>query len=67
MRRYQTSRTRDRTLDWRLRDSRRSVQVSEQVGTEAALLPSEIEQLADLCGYLKLASSGTWQQVRLGR
>lgn len=64
--RYQTSQTRDRSLAWGLRDSRRSVQVSEQVGTEAALLPSEIEQLPDLCGYLKLASSGSWLQVRLG-
>jgi hypothetical protein len=38
---------------------------SEHHVTEAAVLPSEIEQLQDLHGYLKLASSPVWRQVRL--
>lgn len=63
--RYQVSRTRDRSLGWSLRDARRSVQISELAGTEVALMPSEIEQLPDLCGYLKLASSPAWRRVRL--
>jgi hypothetical protein len=29
------------------------------------VLPSEIEQLPDLVGYLKLASQPTWMKVRL--
>jgi type IV secretion system coupling TraD/TrwB family protein len=36
---------------------------SEHFGVEAALLPSEIEQLPDLAGYLKLASTPHWQRV----
>ena len=39
--------------------------VSRQVSTEAAVLPSQIEQLPDLVGYLKLASRQEWQRVRL--
>ena len=30
-------------------------------------MPSELEQLPDLVGYLKLASSPAWQRVRLPR
>ncbi len=37
----------------------------EQHITEAAVLPSEIEQLPDLSGYLKLASSPSWQRVQI--
>jgi type IV secretory pathway TraG/TraD family ATPase VirD4 len=35
--------------------------------TEAAVLPSEIEQLPDLAGYLKLASSPSWRRVQISR
>jgi hypothetical protein len=35
---------------------RRSITESEQVITEPAVLPAEIEQLPDLAGYIKLAS-----------
>jgi hypothetical protein len=38
---------------------------SEHFGIEAALLPSEIEQLPDLAGYLKLASTPHWRRVAL--
>jgi type IV secretory pathway TraG/TraD family ATPase VirD4 len=34
---------------------------------EPAVLPSEIEQLPDLVGYLKLASDPAWRRVTLGR
>ena len=38
---------------------------SEQHLTESAVLPSEIEQLPDLAGYLKLASSPRWARVQI--
>ena len=38
---------------------------SDQHVTEAAVLPSEIEQLPDLAGYLKLAARPQWRRVRL--
>lgn len=44
---------------------RRSTNVSEQRVTEAAVLASELEQLPDLTGYLKTASSAVWLKVRL--
>jgi type IV secretory pathway TraG/TraD family ATPase VirD4 len=44
---------------------RRSTNVSEQRVTEAAVLASELEQLPDLSGYLKTASSSAWLRVRL--
>lgn len=40
---------------------------SEHRVTESAVLPSEIEQLPDLCGYLKIASSPSWARVRISR
>lgn len=49
------------------RGSRRSTNVSEQRVTEAAVLASELEQLPDLDGYLKVASSAVWLRVRLRR
>lgn len=49
------------------RGARRSVHVSEQRVTEMAVLPSEIEQLADLEGFLKTASSPRWLRVHLPR
>jgi type IV secretory pathway TraG/TraD family ATPase VirD4 len=47
--------------------SRRSVQISEQRLVEPALLAAQVEQLPDLCGYLKTASSPVWHEVRIGR
>ena len=38
---------------------------TEHAGVEAAVMGSEIEQLPDLSGYLKLASSPGWQRVHL--
>ena len=49
------------------RGVRRSVQISEQRVTEMAVLPSEIEQLPDLEGFLKTAASARWLRVRLPR
>jgi len=37
---------------------------SEQQLVEYAVLPSEIEQLPDLAGFLKFASRPAWMQVR---
>lgn len=42
-----------------------SVSRSEHFSVEAAVLPSQVEQLPDLTGYLKYASDPTWQRVRL--
>lgn len=44
---------------------RRSTSVSEQRVTESAVLASELEQLPDLTGYLKTASSPAWLRVQL--
>ena len=46
------------------KDWRSSVTSSEHHVTEAAVLPSEIEQLPDLQGYLKLASHPAWMKVQ---
>ena len=46
---------------------RRSTNVTEQRVTETAVLASELEQLPDLTGYLKTASSPAWLRVRLPR
>ena len=43
---------------------RRSTTESDQVVTEPAVLPAEIEQLPDLAGYAKLASNPLWYRVR---
>jgi hypothetical protein len=40
---------------------------SEHHVTESAVLPSEIEQLPDLAGYLKLAPSPSWRRVNITR
>jgi hypothetical protein len=40
---------------------------SEHHCTEAAVMASEIEQLPDLQGYLKLASSPSWRRVNIAR
>ncbi|HEY4214968.1 MAG TPA: type IV secretion system DNA-binding domain-containing protein [Steroidobacteraceae bacterium] len=46
---------------------RRSVNVSEQTATEPAVMASELEQLPDLTGYLKRASSRAWVRVAFAR
>jgi type IV secretory pathway TraG/TraD family ATPase VirD4 len=63
--RQQRSRSRDRGAWWTAGSARSSLQVSEQQLSEQAVLPSELEQLPDLSGYLKTASSPGWQLVRL--
>ena len=45
-------------------DPRHSKNISQQHVTELAVLGSEIEQLPDLQGYLKLASRPAWLAVR---
>ena len=42
-----------------------SVTRSEHLSVEPAVLPSQVEQLPDLAGYLKYASDPRWQRVRL--
>jgi type IV secretory pathway TraG/TraD family ATPase VirD4 len=49
----------------RLSDLTGSISHSEHLNVEPAVLPSQIEQLPDLSGYLKLASDPTWERVRL--
>jgi type IV secretory pathway TraG/TraD family ATPase VirD4 len=62
--RHQTSRGSDREGFWG-RGVRRSENVSAQHVTEPAVMASEIEQLPDLCGYLKTASAPEWRKVFL--
>jgi type IV secretory pathway TraG/TraD family ATPase VirD4 len=65
--RRQISRGRDREAAiWR-GNARRSHNVSESSVIETAVLPSELEQLPDLCGYLKTASSPVWRKVNFSR
>src|ERR1700741_381004 len=59
----QTSRARDREGWLGSRGLRRSTSVSEQRITEVAIMASELEQLADLAGFLKTASSSAWLRV----
>jgi type IV secretory pathway TraG/TraD family ATPase VirD4 len=42
-----------------------SVTHSEHLSVESAVLPSQVEQLADLSGYFKYASDPAWRRVRL--
>jgi type IV secretory pathway TraG/TraD family ATPase VirD4 len=42
-----------------------SVTHAQHLSVEPAVLPSQVEQLPDLAGYLKFASDPTWQRVRL--
>lgn len=65
--RRQTSRGRDHEGWFRGNGLRRSTSASEQHVTEAAVMPSELEQLPDLTGYLKIASSQAWRRVRISR
>jgi type IV secretory pathway TraG/TraD family ATPase VirD4 len=39
--------------------------ISEHHVTEHAVMPSEIEQLPDLAGFLKLPSSPSWRRVNI--
>ena len=64
--RRQTSRGSDRGA-FAARGARHSKNVIEQHVTEAAVMPSQIEQLPDLCGYLKSASSAVWREVHFGK
>lgn len=61
--RRHTSRGRDRDGWLGGRNHRRSTQVSEQWVTETAVMASELEQLPDLTGFLKTASSNAWLRV----
>jgi type IV secretory pathway TraG/TraD family ATPase VirD4 len=65
--RRQTTRGIDREGAFSARGVRRSKNISEQHVTEAAVMPSQIEQLPDLCGYLKSASSPAWLKVSFGK
>ncbi|MGO9946452.1 MAG: type IV secretion system DNA-binding domain-containing protein, partial [Steroidobacteraceae bacterium] len=42
-----------------------SVTHSQHLSVESDVLPSQVEQLPDLTGYLKYASNPAWQRVRL--
>lgn len=64
--RRQISRGTDRDGGFSLRGSRRSRSFTEQHVTETAVMPSELELLPDLRGYLKLASAAHWLKVSLG-
>jgi type IV secretory pathway TraG/TraD family ATPase VirD4 len=61
--RLQTSRGRDREGSLLGSGGRRSRNVTEQRTIETAVMPSELEQLPDLAGYLKTASSPAWRRV----
>lgn len=63
--RRQVTRGRDRDGGFAARGARRSKNVSDQYVTELAVLPSELEQLPDLHGLFKRASSPAWHRVVL--
>jgi type IV secretory pathway TraG/TraD family ATPase VirD4 len=65
--RRQVSRGSDREIALSNRGARRSRSITEQHATEPAVMPSELEQLPDLCGYLKTASSPRWLKVAFTR
>jgi type IV secretory pathway TraG/TraD family ATPase VirD4 len=65
--RSQISRGRDREYALSSRGARRSRNVTDQLVTETAVMASELEQLPDLCGYIKGASSSTWWKVNFAR
>lgn len=65
--RRQISRGRDREAWLWGRGQRRSTQVSEHWVTETAVMASELEQLPDLTGYLKTASSNEWLRLNFRR
>jgi type IV secretory pathway TraG/TraD family ATPase VirD4 len=55
----------NRSRSRRAGDLLSSTTLSEHVGIEPAVMDSQIEQLPDLAGYLKFASTPHWQQVTL--
>jgi len=61
--RRQISRGNDRESTFASRGARRSRSITDHHVTEMAVLPSELEQLPDLCGYFKGASSAVWLKV----
>src|SRR5882672_5871938 len=63
--RRQVARGTDREASFIFKGSRHSTNVSEQHVIEAAVMPSELEQLPDLSGFLKTASSPSWRRVRI--
>lgn len=63
--RRQSIRSRDRAELFARRPGRRSTQIARQRVVEVAVLPSEIEQLPDLLGYFKTATSQYWRLIRL--
>jgi type IV secretory pathway TraG/TraD family ATPase VirD4 len=63
--RRQTSRGSDREGGFSIRGARRSRNVTLQHVTEAAVMASQIEQLPDLAGYFKSASSPAWLKVTM--
>jgi type IV secretory pathway TraG/TraD family ATPase VirD4 len=65
--RRQVSRGSDREAAFSNRGARRSRSITEQHTTEPAVMPSELEKLPDLCGYLKTASSPRWLKVTFAR
>jgi hypothetical protein len=65
--RRQISRGRDRESAFFGRGARQSRSVTDQHVTETAVMASELEQLPDLRGYLKTASSATWWRVNFTR
>lgn len=65
--RRQISHGRDREAAFSVRGGRRSRSTTHQNITETAVLASELEQLPDLCGYLKRASSPNWLKVDFAR
>jgi type IV secretory pathway TraG/TraD family ATPase VirD4 len=61
--RRQVSRGKDRESGFSARGVRRSRSITYSHVTEPAVMASELEQLPDLCGYLKTASSAVWLKV----
>jgi len=61
--RRQVSRGKDRESGFSARGARRSRSITYSHVTEPAVMASELEQLPDLCGYLKTASSAVWLKV----
>jgi type IV secretory pathway TraG/TraD family ATPase VirD4 len=57
--------TKSRGGGYILAANHRSVSKTHQTFTESAVLPSEIEQLPDLQGFLKFASQPEWRRVQL--
>lgn len=57
------ARSHERSALFAARPGQRSASISEQRVIEAAVLPAELEQLPDLCGYVKTAAAPQWLRV----